>query len=88
MSKSLFTHLRKRGIHVYLWVLNSEEEYKRAFELGADGVMTDFPSKLSEFLARHPQYDRDNYVEWKVSSRPNFASGLALKILLYADDSL
>lgn len=63
MSKSLFMHLRKRGVNVYLWVLNSDEEYKRAFELGADGVMTDFPSRLASFLERHPQYDRDNYVD-------------------------
>jgi threonine/homoserine/homoserine lactone efflux protein len=31
-------------------VLNSEEEFERAFELGATGVMTDFPTMLAQFL--------------------------------------
>lgn len=35
---------------VYLWVLNDEEDFKRAFDLGATGVMTDYPTKLKEFM--------------------------------------
>jgi len=56
MRKSLIRHLKKRGIQVYLWVLNEEAEFKRAFELGATGVMTDFPSLLRDFLDAHPEY--------------------------------
>ena len=41
---------------VFIWVLNDEREYRRAFELGADGVMTDFPRKLRTFLDRNPQF--------------------------------
>lgn len=52
MSPTLFSHLNRRGIHTYLWVLNSEEEYARAFSLGATGVMTDYPSRLQNFLAK------------------------------------
>jgi hypothetical protein len=40
----------------YLWVLNEEHEFERAFKLGATGVMTDFPTKLKEFLDKNPQY--------------------------------
>uniref|UniRef100_A0A8C4QP89 Glycerophosphodiester phosphodiesterase domain containing 1 n=1 Tax=Eptatretus burgeri TaxID=7764 RepID=A0A8C4QP89_EPTBU len=36
---------------VYLWVLNEEADFKRAFDLGVTGVMTDFPSKLRQFLS-------------------------------------
>jgi len=50
MSPILFRHLKSRGIHVYLWVLNSEDEYQKAFEVGASGIMTDFPSKLAQYL--------------------------------------
>ncbi|XP_018425046.1 PREDICTED: glycerophosphodiester phosphodiesterase domain-containing protein 1 [Nanorana parkeri] len=50
MRKSLFEHLKARGIQVYIWVLNNEEEYKRAFDLGATGVMTDYPTRLKKFL--------------------------------------
>ncbi|XP_072502969.1 lysophospholipase D GDPD1 isoform X1 [Notamacropus eugenii] len=50
MRKALFDHLTARGIQVYVWVLNEEHEYKKAFDLGATGVMTDYPTKLKEFL--------------------------------------
>ncbi|XP_017752357.1 PREDICTED: glycerophosphodiester phosphodiesterase domain-containing protein 1-like isoform X1 [Eufriesea mexicana] len=50
MRPCLFNHLRARGIHVYFWVLNKEEEFKKAFDLGATGVMTDYPTKLKLFL--------------------------------------
>ncbi|KAM9319452.1 lysophospholipase D GDPD1 [Gastrophryne carolinensis] len=54
MRKALFEHLKARGIQVYIWVLNNEEEYKRAFDLGATGVMTDYPTRLKEFLEHYP----------------------------------
>ncbi|CAG0917484.1 unnamed protein product [Notodromas monacha] len=54
MRRSLFEHLQKRGIPVYLWVLNDPIEWDRAFnELRVDGVMTDFPSKLATYLKQH-----------------------------------
>ncbi|XP_076232534.1 lysophospholipase D GDPD1 isoform X2 [Calliopsis andreniformis] len=53
MRPCLFNHLKARGIHVYFWVLNKEEEYKKAFDLGATGVMTDYPTKLKVFLTNH-----------------------------------
>ena len=50
---ALFRHLQRRGLHVYLWVLNDEADFKYAYDtLGADGVMTDRPSVLAEFLSR------------------------------------
>ena len=52
MSPVLFDHLDRRGILVYLWVLNDEKHFERAFSLGAHGVMTDYPSKLSTYLER------------------------------------
>ncbi|KAG9348353.1 hypothetical protein JZ751_002088 [Albula glossodonta] len=52
MRKALFDHLTARGIQVYVWVLNDEEDFKRAFDLGATGVMTDYPTKLKEFMER------------------------------------
>lgn len=52
MRKTLFDHLTARGIQVYIWVLNDEEDFQRAFDLGATGVMTDFPTRLKDFLDR------------------------------------
>lgn len=56
-SKVLIAHLRKRGIPTYFWVLNDEEDFQKAFDLGAEGVMTDCPTKLREWLNEHVQYD-------------------------------
>ncbi|XP_051966264.1 lysophospholipase D GDPD1-like isoform X2 [Xyrauchen texanus] len=50
MRKALFDHLTGRGIQVYVWVLNDEEDFKRAFDLGATGIMTDYPTKLKEYM--------------------------------------
>ncbi|GIY37110.1 lysophospholipase D GDPD1 [Caerostris darwini] len=50
MRKALFDHLAKRGIQTYFWVLNEEEDFERAFKLGATGIMTDYPNKLRKFL--------------------------------------
>lgn len=56
MRKCLLDHLGKRGIQTYLWVLNKEEDYAKAFRLGATGVMTDYPTKLRDFLDENPEY--------------------------------
>lgn len=53
MRKALFDHLTGRGIQVYIWVLNDEEDFKRAFDLGATGIMTDYPTKLKEFMEKN-----------------------------------
>lgn len=53
MRKALFNHLTARGIQVYVWVLNDEEDFQRAFDLGATGVMTDFPTRLKDFMDRN-----------------------------------
>ncbi|XP_067866800.1 lysophospholipase D GDPD1 [Heterodontus francisci] len=54
MRKSLFEHLKARGIQVYIWVLNDEQDFKKAFDLGVTGVMTDYPTQLKQFLERYP----------------------------------
>ncbi|KAM6946283.1 lysophospholipase D GDPD1 [Aplochiton taeniatus] len=53
MRKALFDHLTSRGVQVYVWVLNDEEDFQRAFNLGATGVMTDYPTKLKNFIERN-----------------------------------
>ncbi|KAL9981112.1 hypothetical protein ACROYT_G009775 [Oculina patagonica] len=51
ISPILFNHLDKRGIQTYLWVLNDESEFDFAFnKLKVAGVMTDFPTKLKNYL--------------------------------------
>lgn len=54
VRKFLISHLRKRGIPTFLWVLNEKEDFQRAFDLGASGVMTDRPTLLREFFNENP----------------------------------
>ena len=58
MRKKLMKHLEARGIQTYMWVLNREEEFKKAFQCGVTGVMTDYPSLLAKYLESRPQYKR------------------------------
>ncbi|KAL0993636.1 hypothetical protein UPYG_G00110900 [Umbra pygmaea] len=52
MRKSLFKHLAKRGIQVHLFVCNEDPDIKAAFDVGATGVMTDYPTVLTNYLHR------------------------------------
>ncbi|XP_076277754.1 lysophospholipase D GDPD1 [Lasioglossum baleicum] len=53
MRPCLFNHLKARGIHVYIWVLNTEQDFEKAFNLGATGVITDYPTRLKLFLKNY-----------------------------------
>uniref|UniRef100_A0A672YP13 Glycerophosphodiester phosphodiesterase domain containing 3a n=2 Tax=Sphaeramia orbicularis TaxID=375764 RepID=A0A672YP13_9TELE len=57
MRRSLFKHLAARGIQVHLFVCNKDEDIKAAFEVGATGVMTDYPSLLTSYLCRNRSQD-------------------------------
>ncbi|XP_066522188.1 lysophospholipase D GDPD1 [Hoplias malabaricus] len=54
MRKSLFDHLVKRGLQVQLFVCNEERDMDAAFSVGATGVMSDYPTVLSDYLQKHP----------------------------------
>ncbi|XP_014662059.1 PREDICTED: glycerophosphodiester phosphodiesterase domain-containing protein 1-like [Priapulus caudatus] len=51
VRRAIFEHLDRRGVHTYLWVLNDEADWLRAERLNVTGVMTDFPSKYTQFLS-------------------------------------
>nr|XP_020453495.1 glycerophosphodiester phosphodiesterase domain-containing protein 3-like [Monopterus albus] len=57
MRRSLFKHLAARGIQVHLFVCNEDEDIKAAFDIGATGVMSDYPSRLSSYLCRNRSQD-------------------------------
>uniref|UniRef100_A0A8C2FRC4 Glycerophosphodiester phosphodiesterase domain containing 3a n=1 Tax=Cyprinus carpio TaxID=7962 RepID=A0A8C2FRC4_CYPCA len=51
----MFKHLRDRGIQIHLFVCNEEQDIEAAFAAGATGVMTDYPTLLSNYIRRHKQ---------------------------------
>jgi len=49
----LVSHLQQRGIKVIYWVLNADKDFDAVFtHAGADGVMTDAPHLLTNYLKR------------------------------------
>lgn len=52
-SSTSFTSSAGVWFQVYIWVLNDDEDFQRAFDLGATGVMTDFPTRLKDFMDRN-----------------------------------
>lgn len=55
MRKAMFKHLRDRGIQIHLFVCNEEQDIDAAFAAGATGVMTDYPTLLSNYIRRRKQ---------------------------------
>ncbi|CAG9318930.1 GDPD1 [Blepharisma stoltei] len=53
ISKPLNIHLRKRGIKVLYWTLNTEEEFDYAFSKECDGVITDKPALIPQYYEKH-----------------------------------
>jgi len=45
-------------------VLNDEDEYARALKYGASGIMTDFPSRLSQYLNHHHNHNERRTMLW------------------------
>lgn len=52
---SLFRHLERRGIQTFMWVLNTDLDFEKAFKSGASGVMTDRPHLLRAWLDNKAQ---------------------------------
>ena len=52
-SGPLIKHLQERGILVFHWVLNEEEDFYESMKFNINGIMTDKPGDLDKFLKKH-----------------------------------
>jgi glycerophosphoryl diester phosphodiesterase len=60
LMKLMSYHLRKRGILTFYWVCNYENDFKKAIDHGACGIMTDNPATLSNYLeAYHKKLEEE-----------------------------
>lgn len=41
---------QKRGVPVFVWTINREENMKRLIDWGVDGIVTDYPSRLKKVM--------------------------------------
>ncbi|MCL1126588.1 glycerophosphodiester phosphodiesterase [Shewanella surugensis] len=50
ISKPFLTFLREKGIKSHVWTVNDTDKIKRAFDLGAEGVIGDYPDRIHQIL--------------------------------------
>jgi glycerophosphoryl diester phosphodiesterase len=50
VNASLIEFAHARGIQVHAWTINDPAEMHRLLDLGADGIITDFPGRLTEVI--------------------------------------
>lgn len=48
--KILLFHMKRRGIIPLFWVMNNEEEFQTAHDLGAMGIVTDYPVAAMKYF--------------------------------------
>lgn len=51
----LETNLFSSSVQVLFWCLNEESDFEVAFSLGANGVMTDYPTALRHYLDKQEE---------------------------------
>lgn len=49
VNEKFVEEAKDMGLRVYTWTVNDLESAKRAFEVGVDGIITDYPDLLNEF---------------------------------------
>ena len=60
---SLIHHLQARNTFVCFWVLNDADDFRRAYmSVGANAVMTDFPTRLQAFQVEYQAWKRTHHV--------------------------
>ena len=51
-QKTYFEHLEARGIPTWVWTINSEEHFDEALDIGINGILTDYPTKLKIYIEK------------------------------------
>jgi len=47
-------HAHSRGVEVHVWTINDLHEIEELLEVGVDGIVTDHPGRMAEWLAAAP----------------------------------
>jgi glycerophosphoryl diester phosphodiesterase len=51
VTREFVSHAHAHGLQVHVWTINDVDEMHRLFDLGADGIVTDFPARLARVVA-------------------------------------
>lgn len=52
VTPELVSHAHHHGIVIHVWTVNDPREMERLLDLGADGIVTDFPERATRLVAR------------------------------------
>ena len=52
-KERLVRNAHKHNLAVHYWTVNDEDEMRHLIEIGADGIMTDYPHRLAEVYAEY-----------------------------------
>jgi len=53
VTRALVEHAHANEVAVHVWTINTLEEIEALLELGVDGIVTDLPGQMHEWLGRH-----------------------------------
>ncbi len=51
VTREFVAHAHANDIAVHVWTINDPDEMQRLFDLGVDGVMSDFPERVAKVVA-------------------------------------
>ena len=52
-KRDIIDNMHKHNIAVHFWTIDDEDEMRELIELGADGIMTNYPSRLKQVYAEY-----------------------------------
>jgi glycerophosphoryl diester phosphodiesterase len=52
VTRELVDHAHAHDIQVHVWTINTAEEMAELLDLGVDGIVTDFPGRLTELIGQ------------------------------------
>ncbi len=55
VTPELVEHAHRHDIQVHVWTVNEVEEMQRLLDLGVDGLISDFPGRVAEVVARRSE---------------------------------
>ena len=52
LNKELVEALRSAGLFIIAWTVNEPDQWQKLVDMGVDGIITDYPRRLVEFLGK------------------------------------
>jgi len=53
VTPELVSHAHAHDVEVHVWTVNQTNEIEALLEVGVDGIVTDFPGQMHDWLVRH-----------------------------------